>query len=251
MRSDGRSGRGSGSTSSAPAPSDSIQRRNSFEKGSIGWSSTSLTLSLIWGSKCEARRLGEASSEPVATALGRSPAATLRAAYFNARHAGAADPGGADDLARRCPELGMDHARVARDDLVGAGAAAGEAGDVLWGDAGVPAEVADRLRGELRIGVGDLAGRRVDGVVPGLDAVVDEHAALHRGGLRLDVAEHRLDMGIVDGGIGKGNAPAGDEGITRHDAPSCSSQACALPDRSGSRDLLTPGTGQLFAAGHR
>ena len=91
MRSDGRSGRGSGSTSSAPAPSDSIQRRNSLLNGSIGWSSTSLALSRIWGSKCEARRLGEASSEPVTTALGSKPGGDVEGAVFEGADAGAAD----------------------------------------------------------------------------------------------------------------------------------------------------------------
>ena len=220
MRSEGRSARGFGSTRSAPAPSDSIQRRNSLLKGSIGWSSTSLTLSRICGSKCEARRLGEASSEPVATALGRSPAATLRAAYFNALTPAQQTPVGLMISQGGRAELGMDHAGVARDHLVGAGAAAGEAGDVVGVEAGVAAEGADRLGRHPGIGVGDLTGSRVDGVVAGLDAVVDEDTPLHRGGLGLDVAEHRLDTGIVDRGVGKRDAPAGHEGITGHDAPS-------------------------------
>ena len=72
--------RGEGSTRRAPAPSDNIQRRNSFEKGSSGWSPEpgSAEPSRICGPKCEARRLGLDNSEPVATAFGVAPEATLR-----------------------------------------------------------------------------------------------------------------------------------------------------------------------------
>src|SRR5215471_3455128 len=84
MRSEGASLLGDGLMSSAPAPSESIQRRNSLLKGNSGWSSHPFMLSLTCGSKCEALRLGEASSEPVTTALSDAPAPTLRKPYLRA-----------------------------------------------------------------------------------------------------------------------------------------------------------------------
>src|SRR5665809_114967 len=72
------SGLGVGVINRAPAPSESIQRRNSLPKGSLGWSARSLVFNLIWGSKWDDRRLGEANSEPVTMALSQAPARTLR-----------------------------------------------------------------------------------------------------------------------------------------------------------------------------
>ena len=82
--SDGPSARGAAVTRSAPAPSDSIQRRNSLLNGRSDWSSPSSTFGRTCGSKCDARRLGDASSEPVTTALPAPPATTLRTPYLSA-----------------------------------------------------------------------------------------------------------------------------------------------------------------------
>ena len=78
IRSDGLFGCGSGVISSAPAPSESIQRRKSLPKASTGFFSRSVSFNRICGSKCEARREGEASSEPVTTAFSHEPASTLK-----------------------------------------------------------------------------------------------------------------------------------------------------------------------------
>src|ERR1019366_3701941 len=78
IRRDRASGLGVGVINRAPAPSESIQRRNSLPKGSPGWSAGPLVFNLIWGSKWDDRRLGEANSEPVTTALSQAPARTLR-----------------------------------------------------------------------------------------------------------------------------------------------------------------------------
>src|SRR5262245_38905499 len=70
-------------TSRAPAPSDSIQRRNSLLNGRIAWSSGSAASAATCELKWEARRLGDGSSDPVTTALSHAPDATLRKPYFS------------------------------------------------------------------------------------------------------------------------------------------------------------------------
>ena len=94
--------------------------------------------------------------------------------------------------------------------------AGGEALDGVGREAGVAAEIADRLGGHPGIGVGDGAGRRVDGVVTRSDAVVHQHAPLDARGLPRELAENRLDVGVVDRRIGQADAPARHIGITLH-----------------------------------
>ena len=62
----------------APAPSESIQRRKSFSKAISGWLSSSSARRSYSASKLRACISVEATSEPQATALRLSPLATLR-----------------------------------------------------------------------------------------------------------------------------------------------------------------------------
>ena len=82
------------------------------------------------GSKCAARMLGEASSDPVTTAVSQNPPATFRNPYLNALTPAQQTPLVAYSLARRAVERRMHHAGMAGNELVRARGAAGEAGDV-------------------------------------------------------------------------------------------------------------------------
>jgi len=70
--------------STAPAPSESIQRRKSFSKAISGWLSRSSTRLSYSALKLRACISVEATSDPQATALRLSPLATLIQAYFSA-----------------------------------------------------------------------------------------------------------------------------------------------------------------------
>ena len=76
--------RGAVSSSTAPAPSDSIQRRNSFSNAISGCSSSACSLCSFSASKWRASKNGENSSEPLATARCASPARNASQAYFSA-----------------------------------------------------------------------------------------------------------------------------------------------------------------------
>ncbi len=78
MRSAVAPARGAFSTSKAPAPSDSIQRRKSFSKAISGLSSISATRWADSGSYRRASRPPEARSEPLASAFFACPARTDR-----------------------------------------------------------------------------------------------------------------------------------------------------------------------------
>ena len=83
-RRDRPSAAGAGSTSIAPAPSDSIQRRKSFSNASSGRTSRSATFDSISDSKYRARSIDDGSSDADATAWLNSPLFTPMQAYFSA-----------------------------------------------------------------------------------------------------------------------------------------------------------------------
>src|SRR5262245_46112742 len=81
IRKDKLPGRGCGSTSAAAAPSDSMNRRNSWLKPTYGLA-TAFSPSCC--SYCDALSAAEASSEPVTTARAALPASTAFCAYRSA-----------------------------------------------------------------------------------------------------------------------------------------------------------------------
>src|SRR5699024_7528869 len=74
---------GSVSSKTAPAPSDSIQRKNSLLKAKMGFSSTSLKCCTS-SSKISARIQDEVRSDPVQTAFFAIPDFNAINPYFNA-----------------------------------------------------------------------------------------------------------------------------------------------------------------------
>ena len=89
---------------------------------------------------------------------------------FERRGASGTNAGGGDDFARSAAEFAVDHDTVVGHELVGDGGAGGEAGDVFELEIFV-GEFANGFGGELGVGVANVAGFWIYGVVAGLDAV--------------------------------------------------------------------------------